>query len=112
MRVGDVVSAMGLEVLVGADGLDREVMGGYASDLLSCVMAGAEVGDVWVTLQAHQNVVAVASLTGVACVVITEGARPDTDTVARAEREGVILLATQEDTFCTVVGLARLGLEA
>lgn len=109
MTVRDIVAGLDLEVLAGAGGLDRQVTGGYASDLLSCAMAGAEAGDVWVTLQAHQNVVAVASLTEVACVIIAEGARPDEATVERAEREGVVLLAARPGIFPVVAGLARLG---
>jgi hypothetical protein len=92
MTVREVAEALGLEVLTPpSDGsLDRQVRGGYASDLLSCAMA-------------------VASLTEVACVILTEGARPDEETIALAQREGVTLLSTSTDTFNTVAGLVRLG---
>ena len=96
-------------MLSGAEHLEREVLGGYASDLLSCAMAGVKAGDVWVTLQAHQNVVAVASLTGAACVIINEGALPDAATITRADKEGVVLLATSRDTFASILELAKLG---
>ena len=62
MTVRELAAALDLSTLTGQGHLDREVTGGYASDLLSCVMAGARAGDVWVTLQGHANVVAVASL--------------------------------------------------
>lgn len=110
MTVQDIVKALGLRVLTGDSILDREVTGGYASDLLSYVMAKAQPGEVWVTLQAHPNVVAVASLTDVACVIITEGVMPDELTVAKAREEGVILLSTSESTFRTVGRLVALGL--
>lgn len=111
MTVREVAAALGLEVLTSAeaDGLSRQVSGGYASDLLSCAMAGAKNGDAWFTLQSHRNVVAVASLTEVACVVLTEGARPDADTLALADREGVTLLGAPGDTFTTIAALVRLG---
>ncbi|MGI6207885.1 MAG: DRTGG domain-containing protein [Anaerolineae bacterium] len=111
MTVREVAEALGLEVLTPpSDGsLDRQVRGGYASDLLSCAMAGAKRDEAWVTLQSHRNVVAVASLTEVACVILTEGARPDEETIALAQREGVTLLSTSTDTFNTVAGLVRLG---
>jgi len=112
MTVKHVVTALGCEVLSGVDRLGRDVLGGYASDLLSCAMAGVKAGDVWVTLQAHQNVVAVASLTEAACVIISEGKRPDAATIERAEAEGVVLLATPRDTFATIVELTRLGIES
>lgn len=112
MTVAQIVAALGLEVLAGAEHLDRQVTGGYSSDLLSCAMAGAKHGDAWVTLQAHQNVVAVATLTDVACVIITEGARPDEASLTRAEAEGVVLLGTKLDSFATVARLVLLGVEA
>jgi predicted transcriptional regulator len=104
--------ALGLEMVTPSGGgpkLDRQVTGGYASDLLSCVMAHAEAGNVWVTLQAHTNVVAVADLKELACVIITEGARPDEETLARAEERGVPILLTTQGTFPTVAALSRLG---
>ena len=63
--------------------------GGYTSDLLSCVMAGAKTRRVWVTLQAHLNIVAVAALLELSAVIITEGARPDPATIAKANEEGI-----------------------
>ena len=83
----------------GSQGLDREITGGYASDMLSCVMAGARAGQVWVTLQAHPNVVAVGDLLNLACVVITEGTRPDQPTMDRANERGIPILVSPETTF-------------
>lgn len=84
-------------------------MAGYASDLLSCAMSRAKKDYIWVTLQSHANVVAVASLLDLAAVVITEGNRPDEETVARAEGEGVCLLLTPKTTFTIVGELTALG---
>jgi hypothetical protein len=73
--------------------------GGYSSDLLSCVMAGAKKGVLWTTLQAHLNIVAVAALTEAAAVIITEGAQPDAASIARANQQGVVLLSTPCPTY-------------
>ena len=73
--------------------------GGYTSDLLSCVMAGAKGNYLWITLQAHLNIVAVAALLEVAAVIITENAQPDTATIAKANEQGVILLSTTSPTY-------------
>lgn len=108
MQLRDIVSRLDLQVLAGEKGLDQEVNGGYVADLLSCVMAGAHPGQLWFTLQTHLNIVAVASLTGVAGIVITEGAAVAPETVERAEAEGVVLLRSADPTFETVVKLARL----
>jgi hypothetical protein len=72
---------------------------GYSSDLLSCVMAGAKKGSLWITLQAHLNIVAVAALNEVAAVIITENAQPDAATIAKANQEGVILFSTLQSTY-------------
>jgi hypothetical protein len=73
--------------------------GGYTSDLLSCVMAGAKSNCLWITLQAHLNIVAVAALLEVAAIIITEGAKPDAATIAKANEQGIILLSTDLPTF-------------
>lgn len=73
--------------------------GGYTSDLLSCVMAGAKNGNLWVTLQAHLNIVAVASMLEVAAVIITENAQPDEATIAKANEQSIILLSTPKFSY-------------
>ena len=73
--------------------------GGYTSDLLSCVMAGAKVNNLWITLQAHLNIVAVAAMLDVAAVIITENAQPDEATLAKANEQGVILLSTSRLSY-------------
>ncbi len=90
---------------------DRQVTGGYASDLLSCVIKGAKKDTVWVTLQSHLNVVAVASLLGLAGVIITEGNHPDQETLSKAEKEGVILMTTPKTTFTVVGELTSIGVK-
>ena len=109
MHVRQVIKQLGLK-LTGGNQIDVEITGGYASDLLSCVMAGAQAGNIWVTLQAHPNVIAVASLIELAAVIITEGVSPDPETIHRAQETGIPLLTTAQDTFSTVIALAELGI--
>jgi len=73
--------------------------GGYSSDLLSCVMAGAKKGHLWITLQAHLNIVAVAALNEVGAVIITENAQPDAASIVKANQQGVILLSTHQTSY-------------
>jgi len=82
----------------------------YASDLLSCVMAGAQAGGVWITLQAHLNIVAVAALLELSAVIITEGAQPDQATLERANQQSVTLLSTPLPTYSVAGRLWELGL--
>ena len=85
--------------------------GGYSSDLLSCVMAGAKKGNLWITLQAHLNIVAVGALNEVAAIIITENAQPDPATIARANEQGIILLSTPRTTYEINGQLWELGVE-
>lgn len=108
----EIIDMLSLETVVSVSAEGRSVVGGYASDLLSCAMKGAKKDYVWVTLQSHLNVVAVASLLNLVGVIITEGNRPDPETVARAEKEGVLLMITPKPTFTVVGELTSLGVRA
>ena len=92
MNVAQLVEWFGLEVKAGAAGREREVRGGYCGDLLSDVMANAPSGCIWLTVQGHMNIVAVALLREMAAVVLTGDRDPDPDTVQRADQEGIPLL--------------------
>jgi hypothetical protein len=109
MTVDEIVTGLGLQVFA-ADDMERDVTGGYASDLLSCVIAKAQAGYVWVTLQAHPNVIAVASMLNLAAVIVTEGVRPDLETVTRAQENGVTLLGSPHTTFAVVSRLSAAGI--
>jgi hypothetical protein len=111
MNLSEIVKQLELKALTGeVDFTGVEAAGGYASDLLSCVMAGARKKGIWVTLQAHVNIVAVAALLELAAVIITEGAQPDADTLAKAREEGIILLGTELKSYEVCGRLWELGL--
>lgn len=106
-----IVDELKLEVLSCGEKLDDVTpSGGYSSDLLSCVMAGAAKNDVWVTLQAHSNIVAVAALLDIGAIIITEGAQPDEVTIQKAQDEGVIILSTQLPTYSLIGKLWDMGI--
>lgn len=99
MTVKEVAERLGLTVFSGAAGLEREVTGGYASDLLSDVMGFAREGQLWVTLQTHRNVMGVASLKELAAIVLVKGFRPDDDTISGSEDEGIPILGSDLPAF-------------
>jgi predicted transcriptional regulator len=99
MTVKEITEKLNLKVYSGADLLDRKVSGGYVSDLLSDVMGNAGEGEVWITLQSHMNVVAIASLKELAAVILINGIVPDAAVVAKAEEEQVPLLVSMEPAF-------------
>lgn len=99
MRVKELVEQLNLVVFCGEDNLDNEIKGGYVSDLLSDVMGFAQEGNVWVTLQTHKNVIAIASLKELAAIVLVKGNQPEEDMLAQAREEGIPVLGTDEQTF-------------
>ena len=108
-----IVENLNLEVLTANKDLDKvKVSNGYTSDLLSCVMAGAPNQSVWVTLQAHSNIIAVAALLELSAIIITEGATPDPNTINKANDEGVNILRTEENSFQVVGKLWELGIRS
>jgi hypothetical protein len=110
VTVGELSARLDGTIHACADEAAREVLGGYASDLLSDVIAHAREGDAWVTLQRHVNVVAVAQLKGIAVVVLVNGREPDPDTVARAAAERVPVVSTPLAAFDAAGALYALGL--
>lgn len=86
----------------------REITGGYSGDLLSWVMGRAESGDCWFTIMSNKNVIAVAQLTDVACVVFTEGVLPDAEMIATAAAHDINLITADEATYRAGAMLAEL----
>ena len=82
-----------------AEASGREVSGGYASDLLSDVIANSNEGDLWITMQRHVNTVAVAQLRGLAGIVLVNGREPEPETAARAEGERIPIISTELTAF-------------
>lgn len=113
MRLQDIIETLELEILTDPSGIkDQEPQYGYASDMLSCVMAAAKAKSLWVTLQAHLNIVAVATLLELTAIIITEGNHPEPEVVKKANQESIVLLATQNNTFQTAGKLWELGIRA
>lgn len=111
LTVREVVEGLPVRVLAGESRLGREVSSGYVGDLLSLVMAKAAFGTIWVTVQGHPNVVAVAVLVGVSAIIVSEGARVEPAALERAEQEGIPILSSMAPSFDLVVGLSGLGVK-
>jgi hypothetical protein len=110
MKLSNLVKEFDLEVKTGANHLDREVSSGYVSDLLSDVLAHADEGTLWVTLHIHQNIVAVASHKDLAGIILVQGRQPETDTIAKAEEEGIPVLVSGLSAFELVGRLYKAGI--
>jgi predicted transcriptional regulator len=99
MKVLDIIDSLGLKIESGQSGVNREIDGGYVSDLLSDVMGNSREGQVWVTLQTHKNVMAIASLKDLAAVILVKGFKPDEDMAKQSEEEGIPVLSTTDNAF-------------
>ncbi len=113
MTLQEISNRLGLRLLTQEKNLaEITPTSGYASDLLSCVMAGAKGQGIWITLQSHINIVAVAAMLEVSAVIITEGAMPDEATIVKANQESVTLFSTSEPTFVIAGKLWEMGIRA
>jgi hypothetical protein len=111
MRLSEIIQELNLITLTEPEGyLNTSPSGGYASDLLSCVMTGAPHAGIWITLQAHANVVAVAALLDLCAVIITEGAMPEPATIAKAKEQNIPLFSTPESSYYIAGKLWEMGL--
>ena len=99
VNVKELVDQFSLNVAAGQNGLDREIQGGYCGDLLSDVMGNAPIGCIWLTVQTHQNIVAVAVLREMAAIVLSGGQEPDQETVEKANEEGIPILMWPDTAF-------------
>jgi predicted transcriptional regulator len=109
MTLADLVQNLDLTVSAGTQDLGREVTGGYVSDLLSDVIANARDGDVWITLQLHQNIIAVAFLNNLAGIIIVNGRQPEDATIKKAEEQGVVVMCSSLPTYEVAGRLYQLG---
>jgi len=98
VTVKDVSEHLNLKLLVG-DNLDKEVKNGYCGDLLSWVMSKAQSNDCWFTVIGNVNAVAVAMLTDVSCVVLTEDAVLDDDARQKASIQDIIILQSDKSSY-------------
>ena len=109
MTVRTLADTLGLKVLTLPEE-ERECEGVYIGDLLSWVMGRATRGNVWITIMSNLNVLAVASLSDVSCVIFAEGVTPDETLIKTAEAKGVNLLTSTVSAYETAKQLSELGI--
>jgi hypothetical protein len=85
MKFKEIIEKLNLSVLTAKDKTDVEVTWGYTSDLLSDVIANSKEGNIWITLQTHQNIIAVARLKELAGIILVNNRKPDEQTLKKAE---------------------------
>jgi hypothetical protein len=110
MKLKEIAERLGWELKTPQLPLEAEVKTGYASDLLSDVLAHSIEGDIWVTRQTHLNIVAIAVMRELAGILLVSGAEPDADTVAKALEKSVPIFRTNLPAFEAVGRLYQIGI--
>ena len=110
MKLSRIVEKFSLKVVCNVNKLDVEVVNGYVSDLLSDVLANSDENYLWITLQIHPNIVAIASIKGLSGIVIINGREPEEKTVKKAEEKGIPIIVSQMTAFELSGRLYALGL--
>lgn len=99
MKISDLVEELSLEIKSAKEMLGNEISGAYVSDLLSDVMGNTKKGDIWITLQTHLNIVAVASHADLSGIIITGSRNLPEDVLKKAESEKVLIAVTPLTAF-------------
>jgi hypothetical protein len=99
VNIRELADSLSLDIRTAQGDLGRAVTGCYISDLLSDVMANAKEGEVWITLQTHPNIVAVAALKNLAGIIITNNRSPEEETLKKAEDERIAVAVSPLSTF-------------
>jgi serine kinase of HPr protein (carbohydrate metabolism regulator) len=98
MHIQDLIEKHGFVKLSGDD-TAREIKRVYTCDLLSWVMAKGKSDTAWITVQTHNNILAVASLLDFACIIIPEGIQVPEEVIEKAKEQNVILLSTSLESY-------------
>ena len=111
MKIKQIIEIDGIELLNKIDvDLEKQVTGCYISDLLSWVMAHAKEGEAWLTIMNHLNILAVASLLDLSCIIVAEGEKVSEEVVKVADEKNVIMLSSKYNLYQTAKLLSGLGL--
>ena len=112
MLVSDLIPLIEAKNLTPSVSADREVTCGYVCDLLSWVMSHGDTGMAWVTVQTHMNVIAVAVLSEMACVILPEGIDMEEESLAKAVAENMVVLQSPLSAFDICGRMAAKGIPA
>ena len=111
MTLSDLATRLDLKAYTTGVALERPVLGGYASDLLSDVIGHSRKGDLWITMQVHPNIIAVAVLKELAGIVLVNNREPAAETLEQAAREGIPVLGTRLGAFELAGRLYGMGVK-
>lgn len=107
MKLSELIKLHNYKYLCGNKESQAEIKNGYTSDLLSDVIANIKDDSILITIQAHKNTIAVASLRNAPAILFCNNRPVAPDVIEAAEQEEIVLLSTSENQF---VSSLRIGL--
>ncbi|QXM05743.1 DRTGG domain-containing protein [Crassaminicella indica] len=110
MQVKNLIEKENFKLITNDKDISKEIKGLYCCDLLSWVMSHAKAGDAWITVQTHMNIVAVASLLDISCIIIPESIEIDKETIDKANEENIPILSTNLNSYEIFCKMHELGL--
>lgn len=110
MIVEDVINKLGFQHKAGKSFTKNNITGIYCCDMLSWVMSHAKQGNVWITVQTHINIVAIASLLDLSCIIIPENGEIDEDTIEKANEEDILIFSTNLNSYKIFCKFYEIGL--
>jgi predicted transcriptional regulator len=99
-----------LELKAVSQVFEKDVTGVYISDMVSDVIANAKAGDLLVTVQIHNNMIAAANLVDVCAIVVTQGKLPADDVVKMAEKAEISIFSTALSRWQVATRLYEAGI--
>ena len=105
MTVNELAVQSGFD-LITSPAPERNIDGVYIGDLLSWVMGRAREDNAWITIMSNINVIAVATLADVSCVIFAEGVAPEQDIIDLATEKGVNLLRSNHPAYETALKIS------
>ncbi len=110
MKLSSIIDKLNLEIVNSSELEEKEADGVYIGDLLSLVMSKAQKNNLWITIQTHINIVAVATLVDLAGIIIAEGMEIEKDAIEKAKEVGIPLFKTDLSAYDIACKLKEIGL--
>lgn len=110
MKLSEIIEKLELEIVTGFDFSEKQVTGVYIGDLLSLVMSKAQQNYLWITIQTHINIIAVATLVELAGIIIVDGMEIDKDTIEKANEVGIPLIKSNLSAYDVACQLKEIGM--
>ncbi|MDA3810038.1 MAG: hypothetical protein PF518_06845 [Spirochaetaceae bacterium] len=110
MTIKELIEKIPMEIVSGENSLNREITRGFSSDMMSNVIANGGEGDVWLTFQTHLNVIAIALMKKMSCVILIQNRALIPQALEKAQNENIPVLMSSLSAYELSGRLFKLGI--